>query len=235
MKIITNFNNFNLLNESIFDNKEFTEGENVVEINNFEELKENVKEGKNYFKFYKYLIIIDTQDEKLNAPTMMIVKDAPRSRFGFKIEANYKYRNIEQLYRGAERFIENELEIVKRKKERQESKKKARQEMKNPYKVGDILYDSWGYDQTNIDFYQVTRTSPKSVWIRPIAAEQVKGSEEFMSARVKPVKDKFIGEEIRKPLQVLPGNPPTYYINSKHGWISKYTKGDEGVRSSWYH
>ena len=24
-------------------------------------------------------------------------------------------------------------------------------------KVGDILYSSWGYDQTNIDFYEVTK------------------------------------------------------------------------------
>lgn len=235
MKIITNFNNFHFLNESIFDNKEFTKGENIVEIKNTEELKEELKEGKNYFKFDKYLIIIDTQDEKVNQPTMMIVKDAPRSRFGFKIEANYKYRNMEQLYRGIDRFLENKLEIIRREKEYKESKKKARQEMKNPYKVGDILYDSWGYDQTNIDFYQVTRTSPKSVWIRPIASEQVKGTEGFMSANVKPVKDKFIGDEQRKPLQVMGGKNPSYYISSKHGWISKYDRGDRGITSSWYH
>ena len=38
-------------------------------------------------------------------------------------------------------------------------------------KVGDILYDSWGYDQTNIDYYEVVRTSKASVWIRSIARE----------------------------------------------------------------
>jgi len=34
-------------------------------------------------------------------------------------------------------------------------------------KVGDILVSSWGYDQTNVDFYKVTKLSPsgKSVTV----------------------------------------------------------------------
>jgi hypothetical protein len=35
--------------------------------------------------------------------------------------------------------------------------------------VGQILVSSWGYDQTNIDFYQIVRVSEKgSVWILPM-------------------------------------------------------------------
>jgi hypothetical protein len=34
---------------------------------------------------------------------------------------------------------------------------------------GAILYSSWGYDQTNIDFYMVTRTTAKSAWIVPMS------------------------------------------------------------------
>lgn len=33
------------------------------------------------------------------------------------------------------------------------------------FKIGDILHHSWGYDQTNADFYQVLRVTDKSVWI----------------------------------------------------------------------
>lgn len=29
------------------------------------------------------------------------------------------------------------------------------------YKVGDIFYTSWGYEQTNIEFYQVVKATPK--------------------------------------------------------------------------
>lgn len=30
-------------------------------------------------------------------------------------------------------------------------------------KVGDIFYTSWGYDQTNIDFYEIVGKTPKMV------------------------------------------------------------------------
>jgi hypothetical protein len=40
-------------------------------------------------------------------------------------------------------------------------------------KVGDILYSSWGYDQTNIDFYKVVRVSKSSVWIQQIGQKVV--------------------------------------------------------------
>jgi hypothetical protein len=39
-------------------------------------------------------------------------------------------------------------------------------------KVGDIFYTSWGYDQTNVDFYEVLSVTPsgKSVKVRQIAS-----------------------------------------------------------------
>lgn len=48
---------------------------------------------------------------------------------------------------------------------------------RRPLKVGDVLYSSWGYDQTNIDFYQVERLSPsgKSAYIVRIGAKTVEG------------------------------------------------------------
>ena len=40
-------------------------------------------------------------------------------------------------------------------------------------KVGDILYSSWGYDQTNIDFYKVVKVSEFSVWIQELGKKIV--------------------------------------------------------------
>ena len=34
--------------------------------------------------------------------------------------------------------------------------------------IGDIAYSSWGYEQTNITFYRVTRTTTTSVWLEEI-------------------------------------------------------------------
>lgn len=40
-------------------------------------------------------------------------------------------------------------------------------------KVGDILYSSWGYDQTNIEFFKVVKTSEFSVWIQKVGSQVV--------------------------------------------------------------
>jgi hypothetical protein len=40
-------------------------------------------------------------------------------------------------------------------------------------KVGDILYSSWGYDQTNIEFFKVVKVSEFSVWIQEVGSKIV--------------------------------------------------------------
>jgi hypothetical protein len=64
-------------------------------------------------------------------------------------------------------------------------------------KEGDILVCSWGYDQTNIDFYQVTKVvSNISVRIRQIKNRIV--SREEQQDLVEPVKGEFKGLEMLK-------------------------------------
>lgn len=64
----------------------------------------------------------------------------------------------------------------------------------NPAKVGDILYTSWGYDQTNVEFFAVTKVSGKRVWVREIAAD-FEGTG-FMSGRTWPAMPiRFTGDE----------------------------------------
>lgn len=41
----------------------------------------------------------------------------------------------------------------------------------NTLKAGDIINTSWGYDQTNVDFYVVTRVSGTRVYLRRIASD----------------------------------------------------------------
>ena len=40
--------------------------------------------------------------------------------------------------------------------------------------IGTILVNRWGYDQTNVDFFQVIKVTEKTVVIRQIAKEKVK-------------------------------------------------------------
>jgi len=62
--------------------------------------------------------------------------------------------------------------------------------------VGSILYSSWGYDQTNIDFYEVTAVAGKSVVIREIAKKAVSG--DSFTESVVPVKGRFVGQAMKK-------------------------------------
>jgi hypothetical protein len=43
----------------------------------------------------------------------------------------------------------------------------------NPYKVGDVFKSSWGYDQTNINYYQAIKVTAKTVTVREIAQDRI--------------------------------------------------------------
>lgn len=56
------------------------------------------------------------------------------------------------------------------------------------FKTGDILHHSWGYDQTNADFYQVIRVSDKSIWIAQI--ETTETCDEMLCGKAQPIPGK---------------------------------------------
>lgn len=51
--------------------------------------------------------------------------------------------------------------------------------------VGMILVSSWGYDQTNIEFFKIVKVSNKSVWIQQLRNKVVEQTG-FMSETVVP-------------------------------------------------
>lgn len=99
--------------------------------------------------------------------------------------------------------------------------------------IGSIFCWSWGYDQTNIDYYQVVGHTRASVRVRPIAAETIRGSEGFMSSRVRPKPDAFIGDEIetKRPKRSTYNNE--WYLVKPYGWCSQ-VQPDESDYCSWY-
>ena len=89
-------------------------------------------------------------------------------------------------------------------------------------KVGDVFYSSWGYDQTNADFYQVVGLTPsgKSAKLRMIAA--TKGPD---STRLYPVPGSFRGwgdkpsETITRRLKTgYKGEPSVNISDNRFAW-----------------
>lgn len=78
-------------------------------------------------------------------------------------------------------------------------------EITRPVKVGDIFVCSWGYDQTNIDFYQVTRLMPSMVEIRKIGQHIVHTA--YLQGDCTPCPNYFIDKPKRKKITNWGGNP----------------------------
>jgi hypothetical protein len=66
-----------------------------------------------------------------------------------------------------------------------------------PLEVGEILVYSWGYEQTNIEFYQIISTTAKTIVMCEIKS-QVTEDKKYMTADEMPLKDAFIGKPMRK-------------------------------------
>jgi hypothetical protein len=82
---------------------------------------------------------------------------------------HYRFRSVADRQRRID-------ETVADRKSRAESTEQRRQERVNyrhGLKVGDILYSSWGYDQTNVSWYQVVQVQEKMAQIREIAGKMV--------------------------------------------------------------
>jgi hypothetical protein len=77
-----------------------------------------------------------------------------------------------------------------------------RKAYRHSFKVGDIFSYSWGYDQTNVEFYQVVSTTEKTVTVREIASKPVPNSGGFMCDQCVPCPGTFLDDA--KPLVKRP-------------------------------
>ncbi|ERH41264.1 hypothetical protein N751_17275 [Legionella pneumophila str. Leg01/11] len=72
----------------------------------------------------------------------------------------------------------------------------------NSLQVGSILYTSWGYDQTNVDFYEVTKLIGRTTLeLRELGQELISDGSGF-SGKTKPIPGNFIGQPFRKRIGI---------------------------------
>jgi hypothetical protein len=87
-------------------------------------------------------------------------------------------------------------------------------------KVGDILYTSWGYDQTNVDFYQVVRVKGSAVYVREIGANFHDSLATRGADYVSAVRGAFIGAETRHTIsKSYNGIGYTLKIKDHSAWL----------------
>lgn len=134
------------------------------------------------------------QDELSSAIVVEYEKGGLPHLIGFhgraqKPDFHYRYRTVAERQETARRHFNRW----------RDNEDYARREREKPMQlgVGDVLKASWGYEQTNVDYYEVTRVVGKaSVEIRQIAAEHVEWGD--MRGKSVPVPGQFVGEPMVK-------------------------------------
>lgn len=131
-------------------------------------------------------------------PVATCIRPTKRARIGYKVEFCYRFKNAERMYQYVEGFLAGRKEAAARKEERKLERANARKEAVANVQEGDIYVAVWGWEQTNVDAYQVVGKKGATVTLREIGLQTIEGSEGFMCDRVVPVKDAFIGPEFKK-------------------------------------
>ena len=124
------------------------------------------------------------------------VRPSKKARLGYVNVFHIQFRSTERMFEHADKHLAD-LEAKRvYKAERAAAKKEATTMARNSVIVDDIFVDSWGYEQTQVDAYQVVeKIGNATVVLRPIATAVVAGSEHFMSQSVRPVYNAFTSEE----------------------------------------
>lgn len=106
----------------------------------------------------------------------------------------------------------------------QKSKEKAQAlAMRDQIQVGTLLHGSWGYDQTNCEFYQVVSKKGWYVEVRSIGGKTVEDSEGYMCENFVPKKDSFIGDPIRKKITAFGLSMKHFSLSPCNEWESFYS------------
>ena len=200
--------------------KKLTISPNVAKRFLGKEAKENgfqVHEDLHIYKFER-----DSKETQIPFVVIIFKAKAKNSlyRYGFKTEEN-RQKFIDQT---KARFTDR---AESKKQYNEENKAKATENAKG-VEVGSIFHSSWGYDQTQCDFYQVVKkVSAKTVVIRQIASKSVVNSQGHDCENRVCDKDNFIGEEMTKRIG-------TYGIKINSFATAKICEEWDSFYCSWY-
>lgn len=123
-----------------------------------------------------------------------------------------RVRDLKRAEELVAQWVERSRAARVRKADEKKRRASAVEEMRNQIKVGSIIRYSWGYEQTQVYFYQVVAKSQSgaTITLRRIAGKQVEATGP-MSANVAPCPGSFLdGDPIKKKVS-------QFGVRFKHG------------------
>lgn len=86
-------------------------------------------------------------------------------------------------------------------------------------KGGEVFRSSWGWEQTNVEYYQVVSVKGQMVELREIAQERQEQS--FMAGECAPLPGVFIGEPIKRRVSMAGSVPKVKIHQSSTAYLEK--------------
>lgn len=183
-------------------------------------------------RFEKQNLLLSVDQEKLIASAQRIKSKAKFPPIVF----NYRFRSLDRMNEFLEEYISRNEKAEMERQEIKNKKKEAAAKFEHDFKVGQILYESWGYEQTNIKYYQIVGFKGKSAILSQIAKNYVKDTS-WASAMVEPVRDAFIGSLFQKRISPSVSYNGSISYNIKMGdvigWLYSHKEGQQNY-CSWY-
>lgn len=158
-----------------------------------------------FFKDEKYGLEIYAQ---LSPKIVAICYGGKRS----KSDWHYRFKDLDGLKKQVDEVLLGYQIQDERKQKQKDLLKKP-----NTVKVGDIFTASWGYDQTNIDYYQCTKVIGQMIEIREI--RQSREGNGYMTGTCVPVPNAFIGEPMRKKVNMSATKPCVRITSFCHAYL----------------
>ena len=143
---------------------------------------------------------------------------------------HYRYTSVERMETAINEWVQRQKDFAERKAAEKANKKKLNDEInaKDHFKVGDFIVNTWGWEQTNVDFYIVTDVKDKTIEIKEVYGSRVEGSDysHGMACEVVPT-PRLIEDGKSYKLRVKSGyqgsvalsNPKSFYY--MHKWSGK--------------
>ena len=106
---------------------------------------------------------------------------------------HYRFRSMEEL----DNYVNKSIENAKgREQSKADRKAQRRLTSEHDIKVGDIFYTSWGYDQTNTEFYEVVNVRGSRIDLKEIGYTVDYEKASYGREDITPVPHKFVNDEV---------------------------------------
>jgi hypothetical protein len=179
---------------------------------------------------YKIIFMTNYQQQALElfeSITIEPIQDSSHYRLKMKPkkwkEKWYRCKNESDAIFYRQKFLDEKARILENKANYIETRKKEIEQNIKDIQVWTILYHSRWYDQTNIDFYQVTKKKNRMLELTPIK-EECKGWGYEYGTKL-PLKDQFCGEPMKKIITI-------HWISMQYWCMVQWQEGKE-VHYSW--